>query len=230
MDIDIQRGDDPESAQRDLLAATTVELGDFFVFAVTDMERRDEGEDGAAVRFRMRCELAGRLFDEMIVDVGFSDRPAGSPEILDGLDLLDFADIPRVNVPAVPIAQHVAEKLHAYTKKYGRRGVTSSRVKDLVDLVLIADSTTIPAAELASAIRAVFTSRATHEPPTKVPAPPVEWRTPFRAMARQVGIDPDLDVAFSVAAKFLDAVLQDKVRGGIWNPAIRSWDSTDRPP
>lgn len=223
MDIDIQRGDDPESARRDLLAATAVELGDYFVFSVTDMERRDEAEEGAAVRFRMRCELAGRLFDEMIVDVGFRDRPAGSPEILDGPDLLDFADIPRVRVPAVPIAQHVAEKLHAYTRKYGRRGVTSSRVKDLVDLVLIADSITIPADQLASAIRTVFASRAIHEPPTKVPAPPAEWRTAYRAMAHQVGIDPELDVAFSAAAKFLDDILEDKVSGRIWNPATRSW-------
>jgi hypothetical protein len=162
MDLDIQREDDPESAQRDLLAATALDLGDYFIFAVTNMERQNEAEEGAAVRFHIRCELAGRLFDQMILDIGFRDPLAGRSEILRGPDLLDFADIAPVEVPAVPITQHVAEKVHAYTRRYGRRGLTSTRVKDLVDLVLIAESITIPADQLAAAIRTVFTARATH--------------------------------------------------------------------
>jgi len=47
MDLDIQRQDDPESAQRDFLAATADDLDDYFVFSLVDMERRNEAEEGA---------------------------------------------------------------------------------------------------------------------------------------------------------------------------------------
>lgn len=39
LDLDIQREDDPESAQRDLLAATVRDVGDYFIFSVSGMER-----------------------------------------------------------------------------------------------------------------------------------------------------------------------------------------------
>ena len=42
-----------------------------------------------------------------------------------------------MHVPAVAIEQHIAEKLHAYTRTYAA-DMPSSRVKDLVDLVVIA--------------------------------------------------------------------------------------------
>jgi len=224
MDLDIQRQDDPESAQRDFLAATADDLDDYFVFSLVDMERRNEAEEGAAVRFHIRCELAGRLFDVMTVDVGFRDALLGTAEVLRGPDLLDFADIPPVEVPAIPIVQHVAEKLHAYTRRYGRRGVTSTRVKDLVDLVLIAESIAIPADQLALAIRAVFMARATHSVPASLPRPPADWRTAYKKMADQVGIASDLDAAFSVAASLLNHVLEEQMAGGMWNPTSRTWD------
>ncbi len=223
MDMDIHREDDPESAQRDFIAATARDLGDYFIFSVAGMERRNEAEEGAAVRFHIRCELAGRPFDDMTVDVGFRDPLVGHAEVLRGPDLLDFADIPRVEVPAIPIAQHVAEKLHAYTRRYGRRGVTSTRVKDLIDLVLIAESIAIPAEQLASTIRTVFAARATHPVPTDLPRPPSQWRTPYKNMADQVGVEPDLDAAFSLTASLLNPVLEEQAAGGTWNPASRSW-------
>jgi hypothetical protein len=224
MDLDIQRDDDPESAQRDLLAATGDDLDDYFVFSLEGMDRSNEAEEGAAIRFHIRCELAGRLFDYIAVDVGFGDALIGHAELLRGPDLLDFADIPRVEVPAIPIIQHVAEKLHAYTRTYGRHGVTSTRVKDLVDLVLIAESTAIPADQLAMAIKAVFRERATHSVPVNLPKPPADWRTAYKNMAEQVGIESDIDEAFSLTANLLNHVLAEQVVIGTWNPRDRAWD------
>ena len=219
MDLDMQRKDDPESAQRDFIAATASDLGDYFIFSMAGMERRSEAEEGAAVRFQIGCELAGRAFDHVTVDVGFRDPLVGHAEVLRGLDLLDFADIPPIEVPAIPIAQHVAEKLHAYTRRYGRRGVTSSRVKDLVDLVLIAESIAIPAEKLASTISTVFAVRATHPVPRDLPRPPSQWRTAYKNMADQVGVEPDLDAAFLLAASFLNPVLGERIAVDPRNPA-----------
>lgn len=52
-----------------------------------------------------------------------------------GRPLLDFVGIEPVVVRAIPIAQHLAEKIHADTKPYGTYG--STRVKNLVDMVLL---------------------------------------------------------------------------------------------
>lgn len=224
LDLDIQREDDPESAQADVLAATAADLNDYFVFSLVDVERRNEAEEGAAVRFHIRCELAGRLFDSIAIDVGFRDRLVGHAEVLRGPALLDFADIPPVEVPAIPIVQHVAEKVHAYTRRYGRRGITSTRVKDLVDLVLIAESIAMPAAQLALAMRTVFKERATHPLPVQLPRPPAEWKTAFKNMADQVGIASDIDEAFLVTATLINHVLKERAAGGTWNPTSRTWE------
>jgi len=49
-------------------------------------------------------------------DVAFSDPLAWRPDCLDGTKLLGFAGIARIELPVLPIEQHVAEKLHAYTR------------------------------------------------------------------------------------------------------------------
>ena len=62
----------------------------------------------------MVAELAGRTFDEFVLDVGF-DSPVGvEPDRLHGPDLLAFAGFDPVAVRALTLEFAVAEKVHAY--------------------------------------------------------------------------------------------------------------------
>src|SRR5262249_56064464 len=70
---------------------------------------------------RCATTLAGRSFEVVTVDVGFSDPPVAHPERLRGPDLLSFAEIAPIEAPALPLKQHVAEKVHAYTRTYACR-------------------------------------------------------------------------------------------------------------
>lgn len=115
-DMDLGRTDDEQAATADFLAAQSVDLGDYFRFAVVRTARLDEMTEGAAVRYHITAELAGRPFEEVVVDVGFGDPAVPDPDVLRGPDLLAFADIPPAAVPALPLEQHVAEKLHAYSR------------------------------------------------------------------------------------------------------------------
>ncbi len=75
-DIDLASAGDEASTRADLLAAQAVDLGDFFGFAIERTSALDRLVEGAAVRYHVRAELAGRVFDEFLLDVGF-DPPTG---------------------------------------------------------------------------------------------------------------------------------------------------------
>lgn len=141
-----------------------------------------------------------------------------------GPDLLAFARIPLVRVLTLPTAVHVAEKLDAYTRAYGPMHAPSSRPKDLIDIVLLAQSEPFTAASLWSALEETFTTRGTHALPDDVPPPPPDWAQPYRELARQVGISTALDDGHRVAAGFLNPILRHTVGGTMpWDASALDW-------
>ncbi len=222
-DIDLATAGDEASATADVLAAQALDVGDFFNFAIERTSARDRLAEGAAVRYHVRAELAGRVFDEFLLDVGF-DPPTGIElDRLRGPDLLAFAEIAPVEVPAIPIEFHMAEKLHAYSRVYGVGSVGSTRVKDLIDLALIASEARLDARKLRTALETTFGRRASHGLPARLPRPPTDWRVPYGRMGRTVGLDADLDVGFDLAARLLDPVLGGAVQRGVWDPVSQTW-------
>ena len=218
-DIDLVRHDDEEAAVGDLIEAASRDLGDFFSFSMEGRARLGEDE-GATVRFRIRAELAGRVFENVIVDIGFSDPLGWPPEVVRGTDLLAFADVEPVEVPVVPLEQQVAEKVHAYTRTYGGR--PSSRAKDLVDLVLVKRSAELEGAKLRAALQGVFEGRRQHSLPPSLPPPPRQWVVPYRKLATEVSLELEMASGHREAADLLDPVLggQDSLR---WDPAEGRW-------
>ncbi len=221
MDMDLVRSDAEESATADLIAAQSLDLGDFFVYAIEKAGGVPGDEEGGSVRYRVRAELAGRVFEEVTVDIGFSDPLWWQPESISGPDLLTFADIQPVEVPALPLEQHVAEKLHAYTRSYGQDH-PSSRVKDLVDLVLIKRYLPLNAERLHAALVGTFEGRRLHSVPARLPHPPKEWAVPYRKLAREVGIDPELPLGHAEAVALLEPVLGG-LASGHWDPERGAW-------
>lgn len=222
-DIDLGRMDDENTTTADFVRAQATDLGDYFVFAIERTDRLDQLEEGAAVRYHVECQLAGRPFEAVTVDVAFGDSGAEGADRLRGPDLLVFAGIDQVEVPAIPLVQHVAEKVHAYSRVYGAAGRPSTRVKDLVDLVLIAHSASIDATALQIALKRTFAGRGVGELPAQLPQPPAGWRVPYRRMAIEVGLAGDIEAGHATAAEFLDPLLSDQVRAGTWEPSTRSW-------
>jgi hypothetical protein len=124
---------------------------------------------------------------------------------LEGPDLLRFAGIPAVKVRAIPIGQHLAEKLHAYTKQYGAHG--STRVKDLVDMVLLIQAEPVNARTLGKTLHTVFASRGTHPLPAEVPPPPRSWDVPYAKLAGELTIPSTAAEAHRYVADALRLVL-----------------------
>lgn len=222
-DMDLGRQDSEEAATADFLAAQSVYLGDYFTFAIERTGQLDPGVEGAAVRYHVTAQLAGRRFEDVKVDVGFGDPPVADPELVRGPDLLGFADIPPIVVPALPLEQHVAEKLHAYTRAYAG-GFASTRVKDLTDLVTMSSFFAFEAGRLRRALEATFAVRGTHPLPETLPPPPPRWRTAYLRMATEVGLDARMEVGYEQARAFLGPVLAGTVLdAALWDPTRHAW-------
>jgi hypothetical protein len=227
-DVDIEwRAEEDELADT-LLDAAEHDAGDFFALAI---ERTATPADrlGGAHRFRVSASLAGRPFETFLLDVGLRADDTAGVETLRTDDLLGFAGIEPIGIPAIPLELQIAEKLHAYTQTYeGGRG--SSRVKDLVDLALIAELASLDATTLRREIESIFSRREAHSPPRSLPSPPLAWALPFGRLAEQVGLSTELLAGHREAATMLDPVLQGKVTDGEWSPAGRVWAQRGRTP
>lgn len=219
-DIDLVHRQNIASAEEALINSQRVEIDDFFDIS---LERVGQLGDQAetALRYRARAELAGRLFDEVLVDIGNTEILIDEPEILRGSDLLEFANIATLEVPTLPLEQHIAEKVHAYTRTYGQ-GLGSTRAKDLVDLVLIASHSSPRADRLTDSLKGVFEIRAAQKLPTAFPPPPKDWAAPYRRLALEVGLAPDLERAHRLAMKMLDPILSCEAVGR-WEAAHQGW-------
>ncbi len=140
-----------------------------------------------AWRYSVESWLAGKLFAAIRLDVAARSTELLMTQPVELPGTLQFAGIPGRTIETVSTEQHFAEKLHALTRDYGQR--PNTRIKDLVDLVLLIDVGLAPNRTLLTVVHHVFTVRATHPVPAALPAPPPSWHEGYEALAA------DLDVS-----------------------------------
>lgn len=183
-----------------LVTAALVRLSDFFVFEVGEaMLTLDQAPDGGA-RFPVEARLDGRSFVKFHVDLGAGDEMLEPFDEIVGEDWLGFAGITPVAVPALSTEQHWAEKLHAYTRP--REGRTNTRVKDLIDLILLLERETLDADRVLASVDATFRRRRTHTVPRELPGPPAEWDKPFAEMAEECELKHTPTSAYAEVGRF----------------------------
>jgi predicted nucleotidyltransferase component of viral defense system len=219
-DIDLDWDLDEDQVVEALLLAAQCDLRDFFEFRLVKVTTAVEAEERGG-RWQATVRLAGRTFEQVTIDVACSVTPLLDPERIAAPALLGFAGLHPVTIPAAALEQHLAEKLHAYTRRYPG-DQQSSRVKDLVDVALIGQIAQFDARRLRDAIERLFARRATHAVPASLPSPPSSWAAPHARLARKVGLDEDLAVTVSECARFLDPVLA-RAAAGEWDPSGHVW-------
>jgi hypothetical protein len=146
------------------------------------------------------ARLAGRTFAKFHLDVSTGDVLREPYEMLSGRDWLEFAGVAGAKFPSVSPEEQFAEKLHAYTLP--RAGRENTRVKDLIDLILLIERTRLDTARLPKAIRETFQRRKTHEIPSTLSPPPATWSGPFSEMAAECSLEPNMQKLFDVVVQF----------------------------
>lgn len=204
-----------------LTRAALLDLQDWFSFAVRPDTAALPGPGHGGQRFFVTAQVAGRTFESFHIDVGGGDPVVEPAEMLETPALLAFAGIPPVTVPCYPLTQHLAEKVHAYIRP--RATGEGTRVKDLVDIILVAEHMTINGLTLRAAIQATFTAQGAGDPPPSLPAPPPSWALAFRKLAAEVELRcMTLAEADRAARCFLEPILGGVVQG-TWAPEAQTW-------
>lgn len=176
-----------------------LDLGDFVVFDVAPPDRELANAPYGGFRFPVRADMAGREFTGFSIDVAIGDVWLDDRDLLKGRDWLGFAGISAEDLPVVTIEQQLAEKLHSYTLPRQR---PNSRVKDLVDIVLLLDHFKVDRKRMGEALALTFRLRKTHPAPDSLSRPPEEWERRFASLAQECGMNPDLASAHAKAESF----------------------------
>ncbi len=221
-DLDLLLRESPSDVDDAFQEAMRLDLEDFFSFAVQGRRELEHLDEASSIRYQILATLDGRRFDTFTIDIGFDQPGSPPPDLVDGSDVLSFAGFERLRIPTIPIEVHLAEKLHAYVRSYGDDR-PSTRVKDLVDMVLIGSNQYLVGGRMVRGIDHTFGTRETVLP-DRLPPPPVEWRRTYLELAVSVGINPNLETGYAYAASLFDPLLSRTIDPmAIWIHDARSW-------
>jgi hypothetical protein len=177
-----------------------VDAGDFFTFRIGEAMMDLDGAPYGGARYPVEAIMGGRTFVKFHLDVGIGDVVLDPLEEAKMRDWLGFAGISPPSVPMIQREQQFAEKLHAYTLP--RTAAPNSRVRDLVDMVLLIRSRTLESSRVVQALHATFDLRATHPVPKALDPPPEEWSAPFARLAAECRLGLSASEAFRIMAEF----------------------------
>lgn len=225
---------DLADAERALAELVAVNLGDHLTFRLIRSTPTGLGVNQPGVTTR-RCVFAclevddGAHVDTITVDVVVGPPPVGRVEVVEPANRLRLRR-PLVTHPyrLYPVVDQIADKVCATvaTNYPGRK--RSSRVKDLVDLVVLAHTQSVELTELSSAIEAkrLLSGIA---PFHHVDVPP-DWHRTYPGTAKGVPTAETYTAATAAAlvAEFIDPALDKDSNTAIWEPAELAWKPPPR--
>lgn len=195
------------------------DLDDYFEFVISESTTIGAGEQ--SLRFQVTSRVAGRAFERFHVDVGYTDPLFEPIDLLTPPSFLEFAQVEASMILCYSIFQHIAEKIHAIVRPRTRE---SSRVKDLVDLILLAGlDTHIDVDSLGEVVELVFHNRA--DPiPNSFDKFPASWHPRYNRLAQEHQLPfLEFDDAYQAASEFITPVISRNAVGLIWDPKCWQW-------
>ncbi len=148
--------------------------GDEFTLLVGPVKQlMEDGSGHLTWRAKVAAELADRPFGTVQVDVSPRSHELEATDLVPLPNSLDFAGVLAPLVEIVDINRHAAEKFHGMLRDHGDR--ENTRVRDLVDLVILTEHDLLEPSALATTVRRVWKERGDLEPPATLPTLPSNW-------------------------------------------------------
>ena len=229
-DIDLSAEEvDIESAQTRLINLVSRDLGDFFLFPlVSSRPIVEEAEYRSGRNLSFKVFVGGVERGTIKVDLVIGCTPIGSPEIVTPRQRLNIKGLKYSDYPLYPIVDTISDKVSATLSRYPD-GRYSSRVRDLVDLTLIALTTHVEGSLLHSALESEVQRRSSVKHSEFVI--PDTWRTSplsqtYLKLAKQAGLPSrfeDVEIASKLVSSMLNPILADERKSGVWSPELLEW-------
>ncbi len=227
-DIDLlSQQSDLGSALEEIKALAAINLEDFITFEFLSAEHiktEDEYRSGLNVTFA--SYLGNKRMQDVSIDLVVNQIPCSEPEIMQPADRINIEGIPACDYRVYPLVNSLADKLCAMVEMH--EGRPSSRVKDLVDVVIYATSMDIGGEELTKWVYTEASIRGIELPASF--SAPAEWKSLFQAtfkkLVSQTGLPPDyadIFVAEALAADLYNPVLDKTVGISYWNHNELAW-------
>ena len=209
-DLDLATVDDLDGTevQDRLLDALDVDADDGLTFQVSAPRPLASDEVGnPGWKFTVASFLGGKVFASLRLDVAArSEEIAGAVGTIEVHPPILAERLSSTAMPAVDVTQHAAEKFHAMARTYAG-GRPSSRVKDLVDVVLLAEAGLLPHPDLTGRLQTVWQVRDGVPPPAQLPAFPASWPGDYAAMAAELDLDVEYPTARTTAERLFAEAL-----------------------
>lgn len=228
IDIDLYRTGAINEVERLLREASTLDIGDWMHFEV-GASVRIQASGAQGVRTRIRSFIGSKAWATFQADlVADGVLMSAEPDVVLPLTSVNIGNQMRTEWKAYPLVDHIADKICAILERHG--GVSSTRYKDLVDLVAIIQRSEVLARPQIIAL-SKEAERRDLALPREFDVPDHElWRIGYRAESRRtVGLSASrLDEALALVSPFIDPLLVGTATGR-WEPKALSWFSEGIP-
>lgn len=216
-----------DRALEELQRLIAIDLDDFFrfeVISVSPIKAADEYRDGLTVKVSVFCgaQRLAPISIDLVIDPTFT----GAPRRMAPASRLDIGGVPVFDYLLYPAEHVIADKVCATLSTY--EGRPSSRVKDLVDLGVIALSESVDGSRGIAQLSSELKIR-------RIGAParftiPSSWEASgsatFGRLSRQTGFAEqlaNLDACLRLVQGLVDPLLDGSAEAKSWNPEQRLW-------
>lgn len=191
-----------ERLREELQQQVAEDPGNYFVFLIgVPMMDIDAAPYGGA-RYPIDARMDGRTFIKFHLDVGVGDIVISPTEKVELPDWLSFTGLKPPVISMLSKEQQFSEKLHAYTLP--DRQTPNSRVKDLVDMIILIERGEMVSSRVSDSIAATFLRRKTHELPGHLAPPPESWLPVFERLASECNMPINMDTAYETLQSFIE--------------------------
>ncbi|TQC46533.1 nucleotidyl transferase AbiEii/AbiGii toxin family protein [Rhodococcus sp. WS4] len=205
---------------------------DAFTYTIS---RKEDLTDDKGTRISVQVRLGATVFDTFPIDLVTHRGLIGPVEIHPIPQVIDFGDPAEpVRVRVYPIADQIADKLCAMYEYHLRTGQpppgdTSTRYRDLVDLLLISQNLPVPLRQAVEALENQRQLRNGMELPPELRPPGPDWHDNWSAQAKDSPVHDslhELNAALTAAASCYNSILAGiptTSRTATWDPIGQQW-------
>lgn len=218
-----------DEALSDLRLLAQRDLGDFISYEFAGAEpikTEDEYRSGLSVKF---VPMVGpKRMQAISIDLVVDEVPLEGAELIEPADRLDIKGLESCSYLVYPVEAALADKLCALVERHNGR--PSSRVKDLVDIVIYALSCDVDGDTLR--LRIAREAGARRLASIEAFALPEDWGAPqarqYAKLCAQTGLPESLrkiEEASMLAGSLFGPVLAGTAEGSFWNHVTGAWEN-----